>query len=63
MDRDISFAYALARALISEKDATELARLQIVLQTVSSLVSAELGCLRLKNAASSEPQSKSGTSQ
>ena len=63
MDSDLTLACALAKALIAGKDSNELARMQILLQTVSSLVSAELGCLRLKNAASSEPQSKSGTSQ
>ena len=60
MDRDISFAIALARALMEGKDSAELARLQIVLQTVSSLVTAELGCLRLS---ASETQSTGGASK
>ena len=50
MNDDLTFAFALAQALIEGKNAEELARLQILLQTVLSLVSAELGCLRLKGA-------------
>lgn len=49
MDDDLTLAYALARTLTKDKTADELARLQILLQTVCSLVSAELACRRLKN--------------
>ncbi|MBO4472215.1 MAG: hypothetical protein J5765_00260 [Clostridia bacterium] len=48
MDEDLTFAYAVARALIKGKSTEELARLQIILQTVSSLVAAELASQRLK---------------
>ena len=46
LDRDLRLAYAIAEALTVDKSVEELARLQIVLQTISSLVAAELGCLR-----------------
>ena len=48
MDEDLTFAYAVARALTTGKNTEELARLQIVLQTISSLVTAELASQRLK---------------
>ena len=48
MKDDVTLAYALARALTEGKNAEELSRLQIILQAVLSLVSAEIGCLRLK---------------
>ena len=48
MNDDLTLAYALARALTEGKTVEELSRLHILLQTVCSLVSAELGCLRLK---------------
>ena len=48
MDEDLTFAFAVARALVKGKTTEELTRLQIVLQAVSSLVAAELGCSRLK---------------
>ena len=47
MSDDLTFAFTLARALMAGKSAEELARLQIVLQTVNSLVLAEIGRLRL----------------
>ena len=46
LDRDLRLAFAIAEALTVDKSVEELARLQIVLQTISSLVAAELGCLR-----------------
>ena len=45
---EIDLAFALAKALIAGKTTEELTRLQIVLQTLSSVVSAEIACLRLK---------------
>ena len=47
MDEELKLAVALAHALMEGKTAEELARLQILLQTVTSLVSAEVGCRRL----------------
>ena len=47
MNDDLTLAFALARAMMEGKDAEELSRLQIILQTVLSLVSAEVGCKRL----------------
>ena len=49
MNDDLTLAYALARALTEGKNTEELSRLQIILQTVCSLVSAELGCRRLQS--------------
>ena len=58
MDADIKAAYLIAEALTAGKSLDELARLQITLQTVSSLVAAQLACLR--NGGSNAPQSGSG---
>jgi len=60
MDEDLTLAFAVARALVTGKSQEELARLQILLQTVSSLVAAELGCKRL---AGSSAATKGGASQ
>ena len=56
MEGEINLAFAIARALTEGKSTEELARLQILLQTVSSLVAAELAEQRLKGGA--ENQSK-----
>ena len=58
MDADLSTAYAIAQAMIAGKTLRELTRLQIVLQTISSLVSAEIGCKRLSD--QSQSQSSAG---
>jgi len=46
MDADLKVAYMIAEALTKGKTIEQLARLQITLQTLSSLVAAELACLR-----------------
>ena len=48
MDADIKLAYLIADALTKGKNLEELTRLQITLQTVSSLVTAELARVRSK---------------
>ncbi len=58
MDADIKAAYLIAEALMKGKSLDELARLQITLQTVSSLVAAQVACLR--NGRSNAPQSGTG---
>ena len=50
MDEDLTFAFAVARALAKDKSKEELARLHLILQTVCSLLSAEQGCRRLRDA-------------
>ena len=55
MNDDLTLAYALARALMDGKTAEELSRLQILLQTVNSLLLAEIGRLRLEG---SKPETK-----
>ncbi len=57
---EIDLAFALAKALIAGKTTEELTRLQIILQTLFQVVSAELSCLRLK---ASPFQTPSGTSK
>ena len=52
LDRELRVAYAIAEALTAGKNATELARLQIVLQTISSLITAEINCKRLGSSTS-----------
>ena len=59
MDAEIKAAYAIAQAMIAGKTLGELSRLQIILQTVCSLVAAEIGCKRL----SDQPKSQSGARQ
>lgn len=44
---DLHLAITLTQAMIKGKSTEELSRLHLLLQTMSSLVSAELGCLRL----------------
>lgn len=44
---DLHLAITLTQAMIKGKSMEELSRLHLLLQTMSSLVSAELGCLRL----------------
>ena len=46
MDVDLKIAYLIAEALTKDCSLIELTRLQITLQTVSSLVAAELACRR-----------------
>ena len=58
MDDEVSLAFALAKILIEGRTLAELTRMQILLQAVSSLISAEIGCQRLKTSTSS---SQSGT--
>lgn len=57
---EIDLAFALAKALVAGKTTEELTRLQIVLQALSSMVSAELASLRLK---ASSVQTASGASK
>lgn len=47
MEDDLSMAFLIAKTLIRDKSFEELSRLQITLQAISSLVSAELGRMRL----------------
>ena len=54
MDADLRIAYALAENLLAGKSLSELTRIQIVLQTISSLVSAEIGCRRLNEVTESQ---------
>ena len=49
MDCDVKLAYALTEALIKGKNSEEIARLQITLQTICSLLSSELACRKTKN--------------
>ena len=60
MDDELSLAFALAKSLIAGRTFQELSRLQILLQAVSSLIAAEIGCQRLDG---STTASKSGASQ
>ena len=46
MDADIKLAYLIAEALTKDKTLEELTHLQLTLQTLSSLVAAELACRR-----------------
>ena len=46
MDAEIKLACAVAEALTKNKTQAELQRLQIVLQTISSLIVAECACLK-----------------
>ena len=46
MDADLELAFLIAEALTKEKTIEELTRLQITLQTISSLVAADLACKR-----------------
>ena len=57
MDAEIKTAYLIAEALTAGKSLEELARLQITLQTISSLVAAELASRRR---GSNVPQSGAG---
>ena len=47
MNEDLTFAFTVARALIADKTLEELSRLQVLLQTVASLVASELALKRL----------------
>ena len=60
MEEELSVAFAAAKALIAGRTLDELTRLQILLQAISSLISAEIGCQRLKNSAA---QTQSGASK
>lgn len=48
MDADLRVAYLIAESLTKGKSVEELTALQILLQTVSSLVAADLACKRSK---------------
>ena len=49
MDADLRVAYLIAESLTRGKSAEELSSLQILLQTVTSLVSADLACKRRRS--------------
>ena len=49
MDVDLKVAYLIAESLTEGKSVEELTALQIVLQTVSSLVAADLACKRCRS--------------
>ena len=46
MDADLRFAYMIAEALTQGKTQQELMQLQVFLQTLSSLITAQIACLR-----------------
>ena len=46
MDVELKIAYLIADAMTKDCSLSELARLHIVLQTVSSLIASELSCRR-----------------
>ena len=48
MESDVKLACALTEALIKGKNTEEIARLQITLQTVCSLLASELACRKSK---------------
>ena len=48
MNCDVKLACALTEALIKDKNSEEIARLQITLQTVCSLLASELACRKTK---------------
>lgn len=49
MNCDVKLACALTEALIKDKNSEEIARLQITLQTVCSLLASELACRKTKD--------------
>ena len=61
MNAELDLAFAIAKALIAGRTLTELNRLQIILQAISSMLSAEIGCQRLTG--TSTAQSQGGASQ
>ena len=48
MDADVKLACLIAESLTRGKSIEEIARLQVTLQAISSLLASELSCLRNK---------------